>query len=124
MNAQHTSTAHIFIDAGLPDLTTLRAGLPADAVVHWLDASRDGLQQIADALNGQTDVAALHLITHGAPGKLFIGNSAVDREILGNSHAELEAISNAMANMAIHVREAIARHLGVAGACYQPGAGG
>ncbi|WP_306606647.1 ELWxxDGT repeat protein, partial [Azonexus sp.] len=96
---QNTSRTHslILIDSQLPDLATLQAGLPGDAEVHLLSPLQDGLTQLSEILDGRSDIASLHLITHGAPGQLFIGNSSVDREILRNSRAEMEAISNAMA---------------------------
>ncbi|MDO9140335.1 MAG: DUF4347 domain-containing protein, partial [Methylobacter sp.] len=67
------------------------------ADIHLLNAQQDGLQQIAAALENRTDITALHLITHGAPGQLFLGHSAVDREMLRNARTEMEAISNAIA---------------------------
>jgi len=85
-----------FIDSSLPDLATLQAGLPQSADIHLLNAQQDGLQQIAAALENRTDITALHLITHGAPGQLFLGHSAVDREMLRNARTEMEAIANAM----------------------------
>ncbi|MEY4591710.1 MAG: hypothetical protein RIR18_605, partial [Pseudomonadota bacterium] len=85
------------IDASLPDLHTLLAGLPAQADVVLLSPERDGFTQLEEALAGHHGLAALHLITHGAPGKVFIGNSTLDRASLNNHRATLEAISNALA---------------------------
>ena len=91
-----TRQALVFIDATLPDLATLRAGLPPDAEVHLLDPCRDGLRQIAAVLQDQHDLAALHLICHGAPGKLYLGNANVDQNDLPYYANELNTISNAM----------------------------
>ena len=80
MSAQictHQPTALVFIDSALPDLATLQAGLPHGLEVHLLDPHRDGLQQIAATLENRQGIAALHLITHGAPGKLFLGHTAI-----------------------------------------------
>lgn len=87
----------VCIDAGVEDRQALLAGLPDDVEVLLLRGREGGLRQVAAALEGRSGIDALHLICHGAPGKLFVGNSTVDREILMHSHAEVEAIRNAMA---------------------------
>lgn len=95
----HTAkTAAIaFVDATLPDLETLLAGLAGKVETHLLNRDQDGLVQMADYLDGKEAISALHLIAHGAPGQLFLGNSTVDREKLQKSRAEIEAIANALA---------------------------
>lgn len=89
-------TAIAFIDASLPDLETLLANIRQHAEIHLLDSDTSGLAQIAEHLCDRKDIKALHLIGHGAPGQLFLGNSTVDRGILKKSRAEIEAIANAM----------------------------
>ncbi|HHI75774.1 MAG TPA: DUF4347 domain-containing protein, partial [Gammaproteobacteria bacterium] len=47
-----------------------------------LDPGRDGVVQIEEILSGYTDLASVHLISHGAAGLLRLGNAQLDRERL------------------------------------------
>ncbi len=86
----------VCIDAGVEDRQGLLAGLPDDVEVLLLKGHEDGLQQVAAALEGRSGITALHLICHGAPGKLFLGNRAVGRTALPGYASELAAIAKAM----------------------------
>lgn len=90
------SASVIFIDASLPDLATLRAGLPQDAAVHLLDPAQDLLAQVAAALEAQHDLATLHLITHGAPGELHLGERRLTSADFSGNRDELHAIAAAL----------------------------
>ncbi|MFG6443219.1 Ig-like domain-containing protein [Roseateles sp. LKC17W] len=68
----------VFLADDLPDLAQLRSQLTAGMQVVMLDATRDGLQQIAEALRGQQDVSGVHLLTHGSSGQLQLGNTTFD----------------------------------------------
>lgn len=90
------SASVIFIDASLPDLATLRAGMPQDAAVHLLDPAQALLVQVAAALHGQYNLAALHLITHGAPGELHLGERCLTSADFSGYRDELHAIAAAL----------------------------
>lgn len=92
-----TAASIYFIDATLPDLKTLLAGLPPGAEVQLLPALRDGLQTMAATLAGRSGIDALHLICHGAPGRLFLGCVAVGVDSLPSYACELKALGEAMA---------------------------
>ena len=62
-----------FIDAGVADLSVLLKGIGAGTEVVLLDPAKDGVEQIAAALQGRTDVSAIHILSHGSPGSLSIG---------------------------------------------------
>jgi len=96
--ANHHPVSQIaFIDETLPDLRTLLRGLPAGTETHLLSPHRPGLEQIADALGHHHGIQALHLFTHGAPGKLFLGSTVLDRQRLTDSAEAIESIVQAMA---------------------------
>ncbi len=78
MSNNSTPTQQIFfIDSAVPDSDVIIAGLPSDAVYYRLDASQDGLQQMADILTGYANLDAIHIISHGSPGSLQLGNGLV-----------------------------------------------
>ena len=43
--------------------------------IFVLEPSRDGVQQINEALGGRTDVDAIHLVTHGTTGAVKLGDT-------------------------------------------------
>ena len=69
----------VFIDSGIADaqalIDDLRARSGADLVVVQLDAQRDGVQQISDALAQLHDVDAVHIVSHGTDRALKIGST-------------------------------------------------
>ena len=65
-----------------------------DVVV--LDGERDGLRQIAQALETRRDIASLHLISHGGPGSLQLGSLQLDRQQLKERSADLGIIRAAL----------------------------
>ncbi|OYT86707.1 MAG: hypothetical protein CFE46_14695 [Burkholderiales bacterium PBB6] len=83
----------IFVADSLPDVGKLLADLPSGAEVVMLDSTRDGLAQIAAALEGRSDVTAVHLLTHGSAGTLELGSTRLDAQSMGGEHsATLAAI--------------------------------
>ncbi|WPO97712.1 Ig-like domain-containing protein [Pseudomonas sp. HR96] len=80
-----------FIDASLPDRATLVADLPAHAEIVYLDPNANGLTQIADALQGRSNIDAIHIITHAAEGELELGNVVVDSASIKGEFADVLA---------------------------------
>ncbi|MEG4534194.1 DUF4347 domain-containing protein, partial [Microcoleus sp. D2_18a_D3] len=62
-----------FIDSALPDGQTLRNGIAAGTEVITLDAARDGVEQITEALASRSNIKSIHIISHGRPASLLLG---------------------------------------------------
>ena len=79
--AQNVVQEIVFIDSRVPDAAqliediTTQSGRQVDVIL--LDAERDGLAQIAEALAGREDVSAVHIIGHGGDGVIQLGNRIV-----------------------------------------------
>ena len=63
----------VFIDSRVAAIESLLTGLAQDVRVVMLDVTQDGVEQIAAALNGITDLSAIHIISHGSQGALYLG---------------------------------------------------
>ena len=50
-------------------------GIDPNADVILLDSTRDGVEQMAEALSGRTDIDAIHIVSHGNQAELFLGTS-------------------------------------------------
>lgn len=61
-----------------------------------LERDLDGLQQIAAALKKYDNLDAVHIVSHGESGKLFLGASAIDQTVLDAYAVELKSIGSAL----------------------------
>lgn len=75
----------IVIDANVDNAEVLAADLLAgkDGAVEilWLDANRDGIEQIAEAVAGKS-YSAMHVVSHGSGGEISLGNGILNRDTL------------------------------------------
>lgn len=82
----------VFIDANVPDLAVLEAAIADTSDIVVLDPAKDGLAQMAAYLADRHDLDAIHIISHGEPGKLHLGSSTYDAGTLKAFDAELTVI--------------------------------
>ena len=82
----------VFIDANVPDLAVLEAAIADTSEIVVLDPAKDGLDQVAAYLADRHDLDAIHIISHGEPGKLHLGSSTYDAATLKAFDAELGQI--------------------------------
>ena len=81
--APSSSNSVVFVFDNLPDWQQLAAAAGAQGhEVAVLDGKGDGLRQMADSLHGRSGVQALHVLSHGQPGALRLGNAWVDADAL------------------------------------------
>ncbi|MCA9177374.1 MAG: DUF4347 domain-containing protein, partial [Planctomycetales bacterium] len=88
----------VFVDTSVESLDTLLQEVSASGSyeVIFLDPTRDGLRQIADELLGRQNVEALHILSHGAGGRLALGDSVVDIHSLDRDAAIWKAIGQSL----------------------------
>ncbi|MEE3927192.1 Ig-like domain-containing protein, partial [Pseudomonas viridiflava] len=84
----------VFIDSRVKDSASLLAGVAPGAQVVELDATKDGLQQIADYLGSHQGVSSVQIIAHGNSGDLWLGNSYVSADNISQRSALLAEIGN------------------------------
>ncbi|MEV4700458.1 DUF4347 domain-containing protein [Pseudomonas brassicacearum] len=65
----------VFVDSRVKDSASLLEGVAPGTQVVQLDASKDGLQQIADYLDTHQGISSVQIIAHGNAGDLWLGNS-------------------------------------------------
>ncbi|WP_313603677.1 DUF4347 domain-containing protein [Comamonas jiangduensis] len=86
----------VFVDSQVANLGELLAGLSSSAEVVIMDASKDGLQQMADYLQGRSGLDAIHLLSHGADGTVQMGNVWLSSANLAEHSAALQGIGAAL----------------------------
>ncbi len=86
-----------FVDQSVQNVDQLIAQLPPEIDVVLIDSDSDGLEQIAATLADRQDVDAIHIISHGDQGRLYLGNDVLDAESMHGEHLdELTAIGQAL----------------------------
>src|SRR5882724_11381523 len=78
----------VFIDTGVEGYKDLLAGVNPNARVVLLDAGRDGVTQIAQFLSHESNVDAIHIVSHGSAGMLQLGSASLDVFSMAKTYGE------------------------------------
>ena len=87
----------VFIDRAVADHAALAAALAPGYEAIFIDSDRDGLDQVAAALEGRTGIASVSIVSHGAVGVLSLGSSQVSIDNIADFAPELAALRAALA---------------------------
>ncbi|NEQ35126.1 MAG: DUF4347 domain-containing protein [Okeania sp. SIO3I5] len=79
-----------FIDAGLENYQQLIEGILPEVQAFRLDEATDGFLQIHQILQQHPELKIVHIISHGSPGCLYLGNSQLSLDTFGRYQAQLE----------------------------------
>ena len=85
-----------FIDPAVDDIATILEGLRPEVEALILDREHPVSRQIADALAGKKDLDAVHVIAHGAPGRVSFAAGEWSAETLAGAADDLAAIRKAL----------------------------
>jgi hypothetical protein len=86
----------VFVDSRVKDADSLLKGVAPGTQVVQLDATRDGLQQIADYLDTHQGISSVQIIAHGNAGDLWLGNSYLSADNVAARSAVLAEIGKDM----------------------------
>jgi VCBS repeat-containing protein len=86
----------IFVDASIANLTNILGQLPDTAEIQLVDSSTDGIAAIANWASTQTNIDAIHIISHGAQGELYLGSSVLSNDTIAAVSAELTTLGGAL----------------------------
>jgi archaellum component FlaF (FlaF/FlaG flagellin family) len=80
----------VFIDGGVETPQFLADGIIPEATAFILNPSQDGIKQITEILQDYPQVESLHLISHGSPGSIQLGNSYLSLDTLTEYQQDLK----------------------------------
>ncbi|MDY7014914.1 MAG: DUF4347 domain-containing protein, partial [Cyanobacteriota bacterium] len=80
----------VVLDPRVPHYRKLAAGVLPGATVLILDATENAIAQIGSFLNQNRGFRSLHLIAHGSPGCLYLGNIALGLDNLNGYAPQLQ----------------------------------
>ena len=91
----------VFIDANVDDWQYLAAGLDDSVELYVIDSDRDGMDQITAIVQKRSDkIDAIHIVSHGSPGCLYLGNAVISEDTLKEYHSQLQVWKNALSRKA------------------------
>ena len=86
----------LFVDASVSDIATILGGLRPEVEAIVLGSSRPAARQIAEALHGRRDLDAVHVMAHGAPGRVRFAAGEWSATTLGQDAEDFPAIGRAL----------------------------
>jgi ELWxxDGT repeat protein len=90
------ATALVVIDQRVVNYEYLAAGVFPGTAVVLLDPSQDGVKQITKALIAHESVMSLHLVSHGEPGIVNVGDRSLSLATLDEYGSELGSWADLM----------------------------
>lgn len=87
----------IVIDSRIPDIPNLVQTLNANDDILIVDKNQNGLIQIAERCEQLESVSSIHILSHGAPGRLQLGNIILEADTLHRHEETLRTIGEYMA---------------------------
>ena len=101
-NMNYKPTQLLFIDATVNDIETLLQGALPDIEAHVLSCEQDGVAQITQILQHRPEVNTVHIVSHGSPGCLYLGNSQLNLDTLKNYASQLQGCSRENLNLLLY----------------------
>jgi hypothetical protein len=77
LNNQVSPSAIAFIDTQLENYQSLIAGVKSGTEVVVLDGNKDAIDQITEILGARSNIDSIHIISHGSPGSLQLGDGSL-----------------------------------------------
>jgi len=90
------SASLLFIDRSVRDYQTLIDAANPDIELHLLNANQDAIAQITQVLSGRSNIASLHIVSHGEVGQVEFGNSVLNASTISTYSAQLQSWSTAL----------------------------
>ena len=78
----------VFIDSNVEDYESLANGVLPGIKVVILDSSSDGFGQITRVIQKYPQISSIHIVSHGAPGCLYLGNSLLNINNIDNYYSQ------------------------------------
>jgi len=91
VTGETTISQIIFVHSALDSSFQLKNARLPGVAVSVLDTGRDGVQQITDILWGYRNLSAIHIISHGAPGRVILGTATLSLSSLNEYADDLAA---------------------------------
>ncbi|BDA75224.1 hypothetical protein CAL7716_093900 [Calothrix sp. PCC 7716] len=99
---QEKSSVLVFIDSKVQNYQSLISGIKAGAKAFILHPEFDGVEQITQTLSQFPNVESVHIISHGAPGTLYLGSTELSLDTLGGHTKKIKKWFNSASTLLIY----------------------
>ena len=86
------------IDQHISGWQSLVDQVPQGSQVVIIDENSSGLSQLADALKGETNISAIHILSHGASDAITLGTDVLTEDNLSAWSSQLSAIGASLSD--------------------------
>lgn len=83
-----------FVDSRVADYQRPIAALPTDSKAFLLDSGQDGVEQMQAVLSDYQDLDSIQVISHGARGTFYLGNTVLSQNNINSCRTQLGNIGN------------------------------
>ncbi|MEG4178186.1 FG-GAP-like repeat-containing protein, partial [Microcoleus sp. S13_C3] len=90
----------VILDPTIPDSHHIASGIKPGTATYILESKSDAVEQITTILAQHTGIAALHIITHGSPGNLYLGTTELNSSNIENYTQQLRRWRNSLTDNA------------------------
>ncbi|NJO49133.1 MAG: DUF4347 domain-containing protein [Leptolyngbyaceae cyanobacterium RM2_2_4] len=81
----------LFIDATVKNHQSLLVGIEPSTQIFVLDSEEDGIRQITNVLIKHSNFSDVHIISHGSPGCLYLGQTQLSLDTLDHYASNLKS---------------------------------
>ncbi len=80
----------VFIDSQVKDYQILAQGVLPGIEIIILESDRNGIEQITNVLSQKTDLTTIHIVSHGSPGCIYLGDSQLSLDTFNQYQPQLK----------------------------------
>lgn len=85
-----------FVDSSVEDFQTLVDGIKDGVEIFVFDGSKGGIDQITSILQNQTNIDAIHILSHGSTGEITLGTDKLNSDTLDDYNEQLQIIKDSL----------------------------
>lgn len=85
-----------FVDSSVEDFQTLVDGIKDGVEIFVFDGSKGGVDQITSILQNQTNIDAIHILSHGSTGEITLGTDKLNSDTLDDYNEQLQIIKDSL----------------------------
>ncbi|WP_234419727.1 DUF4347 domain-containing protein [Nodularia spumigena] len=115
----------VFIDSSVPNYKRLQEGVLEGVKTFILSPNRDGIEEITEVLQQNSQITRLHIVSHGSPEYLYLGNTQLSLENLHNYQSltrtwNVESILLHNSNSSLNARDSTSDRIAYVGLIGNP----
>ncbi len=96
MNSPTANQQIIFVDSSVQNYQSLIQSIDPNDKIVILDDQLSGIAQITQALASESNIQAVHILSHGSEGSLKLGSDLLNGNDIENFNTQIKQWGNAL----------------------------